>query len=361
MSGHQFTFPPPPPAPPKASPSYPGVSQSSAGTNGSKGRRDSKDHGVRGRGRGLDRGSGRSGHLRSTQSNSGYGKPSIGIDHRHSSLPDMGYNVQKYGYRRSGYPLPHYPPVQLPQFPTNVSRGYGLQNQAFPPNARPPQAAYPVNEHGSYQNYNGQHQYAAHGYSPSLSTMEASLPAAQNNSSFQTNTHVGQPVLMGPPIRMGFDARRNGSSQTQQHAPPTANATRAYQYALSGGNESPYRLNSSMGFRSGGHESLNAFPENRGRGQKRGHGESYNRPRNQNQRTQVAPAVPSFGSQLPLPLKPPALHGNTRKSRKKKRKYNQLGLTPKAEEHESSEEEEDTDEEARLAAVAASAGQGHQL
>lgn len=361
MSDHQFTFPPPPPAPPKASPSYPGVSQSSAGTNGSKSRRDGKDHGIRGRGRGSDRGSRRGGHLNSTQSNSGYGKPSIAIDHRHSSLPDMGYNVQKYGYRRSGYSLPHYPPVQLPRFPTDMSRGYGPQNHAFPPNARPPQAAYPASEHGSYQSYNGQHQYAAHGYGRSLSTMEASLPAAQNNGSFQTNTHVGQPVLMGPPIRMGFDARRNGSTQAQQHAVPTANATRAYQYALSGGNESPYRLNSSIGFRFSSHESTDAFSENRARGQKRGDRESYNRPRNQNQRTQIAPAVPSFGSQLPLPLKPPALHGTTRKPRKKKRKHNQLGLTPKAEEHESSEEEEDTDEEARLAAVVASAGQGHQL
>lgn len=61
-------------------------------------------------------------------------------------------------------------------------------------------------------------------------------------------------------------------------------------------------------------------------------------------------------------MKPPALYENTRKPRKKKRKHNQLGLTPKAEEHESSEEEEDdVNEEARLAAVTASASQGPQL
>ena len=360
MSGHNFTFPLPPPAPPKASPSYPGVSQPFAGPIGSKSRGDNKDHGHPGHGRGSNRGSGRSRHIGSTQSNSSYGNPSLGIDHRHSSLPDMGFNVQTHDYRKSGYPLPRYPPVQLPQFPTSVCRGYGPQNQAFPPNARPPQAAYPTNENGAYQIYNGQHQYTSHGYGPSLSTMQASLPAAQNNSSFQTNTHAGLPVLMGPPIRMGFDTRRNGS-QIQQHALPTANGSRAYQYALSDGNESPYRHDSSMGSGSGGHESLNALPENRGRGQKRGHVESYNKPRNQNLRAQVAPSVPSFGSQLALPSKPPVLQGNTRKPRKKKRKHNQLGLTPKAEEHESSEDEDDTDEEARLAAVAASAGQGHQL
>ncbi|CAD6594404.1 MAG: hypothetical protein ASARMPRED_009365 [Alectoria sarmentosa] len=60
--------------------------------------------------------------------------------------------------------------------------------------------------------------------------------------------------------------------------------------------------------------------------------------------------------------KPPVLLQNTRKPKKKKRKYNQLGLTPKAEEHESSEaEEDDADEEARLAAVAADSDQGPQL
>lgn len=37
-----------------------------------------------------------------------------------------------------------------------------------------------------------------------------------------------------------------------------------------------------------------------------------------------------------------------RKPKKKKRKHNQLGLTPKTEEHESSEEEDDVDDEARL-------------
>ena len=117
-----------------------------------------------------------------------------------------------------------------------------------------------------------------------------------------------------------------------------------------------------MGFSSDRHESPNPFSGHGGRGQKRGHGEAFSRPRNQNHRIQVAPAVPSYGGPLSLPTKPPALHESTRKPRKKKRKQNQLGLTPKAEEHESSEEEEDdADEEARLAAVAASADQGLQL
>jgi len=61
-------------------------------------------------------------------------------------------------------------------------------------------------------------------------------------------------------------------------------------------------------------------------------------------------------------MKPPVPQERPAKRGKKKRKHNQLGLTPKTEEHESSEEEEDDiDEEARLAAVVASPGQGSQL
>lgn len=272
----------------------------------------------------------------------------------------MGHNIQSNDCRKSGYPLPNFPPVQLPQYPTNLRQGYGQPTPAFPANARPPQAAYPTNENGSPHNYNGKQQYPLHGYGPSLPNIQAPLPAAQNSISFQTNAHASQPVLMGPPIRMGFNAQQNGH-QAQQIAQPTASGTNAYQHGLPNGNDPLYRHSSPMGFSSDRHESPNPFSGHGGRGQKRGHGEAFGRPRNQNHRIQVAPAVPSYGGPLPLPRKPPALHESTRKPRKKKRKQNQLGLTPKAEEHESSEEEEDdADEEARLAAVAANADQGPQ-
>ena len=360
MSGHQFTFPPPPPAPPKAISSYPGAPQPFAvGTHGSKGRGARKDYGNRGHGRGFDRGRGRSGHFGFTQSTPSYDNPSSGIDQSRSSLPDISYNVQANDFRRGGYSLPRYPPIQLPQCPTNVLQGYEPQTQGFPPNARPPQAVYPANGSGSYQKFNGQYQCTLHDHGHSLPILQTPLPAAQNNSSFQTKMQSSQPALMGPPIRMGFDARRSGS-QAQQRGPPTANGINAYQHGRSDGSEAPYRHSSPMGFRSDGHASLNVFPGNHGRGQRREHGDVYNRTRDPNQRNQAAPAVPSFGGQLPLPLKPPALHGSTRKPRKKKRKLNQLGLTPKAEEHESSEED-DTDEEAKLAGVASNAGEGHQL
>ena len=360
MSAHQFNFPPPPPAPPKAISSYPSGPQPFAvGIHGSKGRGGRKDYGNRGHGLGFEQGRGRNGHFGFTQSTPSYRNPSLGTDQRRSSLPDVSYNVQTNDYRRSGYSLPRYPSIQLPQFPTNVLQGYESQKQDFPPNAGPPQAVYAANGSGSYQNVNGQYQCTSHDQGHSLPTLQTPLPTAQNNNSFQTNMQASQPVLMGPPIRMGFDARRS-SSQAQQHGPPTANGINAYQHGLTDGSEALYRHSSPTGVRSGGHASLNVFPGNRGRGQRREHGAVYKRTRDPNQRYQAAPAVPSFGSQLPLPLKPPAFHGNTRKPRKKKRKLNQLGLTPKAEEHESSEED-DTDEEAKLAGMASNAGQGHQL
>ena len=360
MSGHHFTFPPPPPAPSQASQSYPGASQPFVGPNGHRGRGNRGGAGNRGRGYGHNQGDPRAGYFGSLHSTSSYGNFSLGVDNKRSPPPNMGYNSQTNDHRRSGYPLPNYPPVQLPQYPINLHQDYGQQKSAFPANARSPQAAYPANGSGSAPMHNGQQQNVSHGYSPSLSAIQPPLPAAQNNNSFQTNAHAGQPVLMGPPIRIGFDAQRSGH-QVQHYAQLTANGTNASQPGLSNGNDLSCRHSSPIGFHSSRHEFPNPFPGHRGRGLGRGHGEAFNRPRNQNHRTQVAPAVPSFGSPLPLPIKPPALHENTKKPRKKKRKHNQLGLTPKAEEHESSEEEDDADEEARLAAMAASADQGPQL
>ncbi|KAJ6145259.1 hypothetical protein N7470_009154 [Penicillium chermesinum] len=79
---------------------------------------------------------------------------------------------------------------------------------------------------------------------------------------------------------------------------------------------------------------------------KRDHSAAFNKPQTV-PRTPAPPPVPSFGN--PLPCKPPPAADATRKPKKRKRKHNQLGLTPKTEEHESSEEEEDADEESKLA------------
>lgn len=79
---------------------------------------------------------------------------------------------------------------------------------------------------------------------------------------------------------------------------------------------------------------------------KRDHSSAFGKPQSTAPRVPAPPPVPSFGN--PLPSKPPPPSDVTRKS-KKKRKHNQLGLTPKIEDHESSEEDDDVDEESKLA------------
>ena len=361
MNCHQFTFPPPPPAPPKASQKYPGVSQPFAGPVGYSNSRNKGSNNNQGYGpnRNQDwRGGGRFG---SSQSTSSYSNPSWGPNNKNSSSPTIGYNIQANNDRRSGNSLPGFPSVLLPKYPTKLDQGYGQQTAAFPAPARPSETAFPTNGDGSPYNSNGQQDYLSYGHRSLLHTMQAPLAAAVNTNSNPTNVHTSQPVLMGPPIRMGFDAQQN-VPQKRQFAQAIANGTNGYHHGLLNGNDSPYGRSSHVGFPSGLHESLNPFPGQRGRGRKRGHGEAFNRTRNQNRHTPVAPAVPSFGGPVPLPVKPPALHETTRKTRTKKLKHNQLGLTPKVEECESSEEEEDdVDEEAKLASVAASARRGPQL
>ncbi|KAL4888690.1 nuclear fragile X mental retardation-interacting protein 1-domain-containing protein [Aspergillus ambiguus] len=80
---------------------------------------------------------------------------------------------------------------------------------------------------------------------------------------------------------------------------------------------------------------------------KRDHKAAFGKLQPAGPRVPAPPAVPSFGN--PLPSKPPPPADATRKPKKKKRKHNQLGLTPKTDEHESSEEEEDVDEESKFA------------
>ena len=361
MNGHQFTFPPPPPAPPKASQKYPGVSQPFAGPVGHSNRRNRGYNNNRGCGPNINQDLPGGGQFGSSQSTSSYNNSNWGPIDRHSSSPAIGYNIQANNDRRSGNSLPGFPSVQLPKYPTNHDQGYGQQAAAFPAPVQRSETAFPTNGDGSPYSSSGHQDYPSHRHRTLLHTMQAPFAAAVNNNSNPTNAHTGQPVLMGPPIRMGFDAQRN-VPQKQQFAQPIANGTNGYHHGLLKGNDSHYRRSSPVGFPSGLHESLNPFPGHRGRGRKRGHGEAFNRARNQSRHTPVAPAVPSFGGPVPLPVKPPALHETTGKSKKKKLERNQLGLTPKVEERESSEEEaDDVDEEAKLASVAASARRGPQL
>lgn len=363
MSGQQFTFPPPPPAPPPATPAaaqnYPVYNQPGAGQNHYGGRGSRGDRGNRGYGRGSNRGGPRGrGHFGSAHANSGYGSYSL-AGTGPAIPPNAGFNTQVNDQRRSGYPLHSYPPVQLPQYPANLGQEYGQPPSNFAPSttySQPPQATYPPKFQSSTQQPNGQIQYGSHDHGSLAPNTQPTPYPPKCPEPFQPRQGAGhsQPVYMGPPLRMGFDQER-GDLRVQQYPQPSIpNAANPYQNGTYNGSGSPYQHNSPMSNHSTYHESPKPFSGHRGQGQKRRHGDAFSKPRNHNPRPQAAPAVPSFGAPLPLPVKPPVPQEGPRKQRKKKRKHNQLGLTPKMEEHESSEEDEDdADEEARLAAAAA--------
>jgi hypothetical protein len=367
MSGQQFTFPPPPPPPLASSQYHPAFDQARGGQNGYGGRGNRGDRGNRSYGRGDRGGVPRGGSQHgSAHSNAGYGGYPGGGSRPPLPL-DTGYNSQLNNQGRGGYSMPNYPPVQLPQYPANLGQEYGCSPSNYPTTApRPVQEHYPTNVQHTSPHYGAQQHRGSYGYDSQVRFNQPMPTTYQNLGTLppRPSPSNGQPILMGPPIRWGFDQQQQGNQNQQYPRPPATNGTCQYQNVEPSGGGSPYyhSHSSSTGSHSTRNESPNPFPGHRGRGQKRGYGDTFGRPRTQNLRPQASPAVPSFGGPLPLPVKPPVPQDRPSKPRKKKRKHNQLGLTPKTEEHESSEEEEDdADEEARLAAAVATSAAGPQL
>lgn len=363
MSGQNFTFPPPPPAPPQASQSYSAYPPSLQGPHGYGGRHNRGGYGTRGRGRGNNQGRSRGGNFTSANSMNGQGAYPH-VDNRSLGPPNTGYGPQGYNQRHDGYPLPNYPPVQLPQYPPNLRQDYGQRSSNTPIDTLHPQY-HRVGRH-SYDQRTQQSQgspqpYASRGYGSPINGVQPTFQGPQGTEPppYAFNDSTNQPAPIGPMIRMGFEGDRQ-SHQSQSFPKPSSCSDVSFVNPSSNSN-SGYQQNTIPSFQPGSHKPSNPFSGHRGRGHKRGHGDGVGRSRNQSTRPQVAPAVPSFGGALPLPVKPPAPQDHGRRPRKKKRKHNQLGLTPKAEEHESSEEEEDdADEESRLATIAAGPGPGSQ-
>ena len=352
MSGHQFTFPPPPPPPPQASANQIGSHGSSGGNHLGYNRRGGGGNRAfsRGRGRGgphngLGANYGRAGgwaqdyQIANGQSSSYGGYPSSATGHG------------------TGFPLPPYVPFQQSQHHISYQNGYNYVNSTYPSLGGVHSSNYGHynNTHG-YPHQPGSPAFNATYYDPSQqqlhgppqdpSTFNQGLPPSGNfnyppkagqstGSDFQsTSREVHQNSshyeLHRPPVPKSLDLDRNGLQRNSR----------------TGSHHLPNPLQSSNATRLQNH---------RGRITKRGHQEGFSRPKNRDTKTvaksEVAPAVPSFG--IPLPVKPPVPQETGRNIRKKKRRHNQLGLTPKTFEHESSEEEDnDGDEEAKLAAVA---------
>ncbi|KAL6720724.1 hypothetical protein ACLMJK_002649 [Lecanora helva] len=336
MNGHAFAFPPPPPPPPQASQNYHVHHQPQRGHNRHGVRNNRGGRGNRGAFRGV---------------NSGFQglTPSYPIYSRDSD--------RQSGHRYEGYSLPTHPPVQAPQFPPDVGQGYG-----HPPPNQLMNNAFSSPGHGAQQYNSGPQPLPSYGYQAPANGFQPPRPESQRS---QQPPHgfngVGdQSVPPEPAIRMGFESDRQSHERERFPQQPTTN-NMYFPIESPFGNNHSHAPSSFANSQPNSYSNPNPFGSHRGRGQKRGHAEVSGKPRNHNPKPRAAPAVPSFGGPLPLPVKPPPSQDSGRRPRKKKRKHNQLGLTPKAEEHESSEEEDDVDEESKLAAAVTGLGLGSQL
>lgn len=357
MNAHQFIFPPPPPPPPPIQATSNQVNHAGP-PNGHKyghnNRGNRADRGYRGS-RGS-RGRGQSASKRGLRG-ADFGASTIpappGYTPQNNS-PFSPHDVHKPPTNRPGssYPLPEYPPVQQPQYPTNFSN-YGRSASTFPAasiaSPSPVPEYYNNNTPGQLQFHNGQPQNAPYNYSSrNQNTSHYPHGPQQYSSTPSRPEHSNNPQLMGPPLRMGFNNVYSAANQ-QPQSPSQILPSRAnpFQHGTRPFMRPSFPTNSPSISSSTRHNSPNPFSDNRSRGQRR-HNDASGGQRRFNTKTQVAPAVPSFGN--PLPVKPPAPQEMARRPKKKKRRHNQLGLTPKTLEHESSEEEEnDVDEETKLA------------
>lgn len=344
MSSQQFVFPPPPPPPtlPQITSSYTQHRGSSNGRGDStRGRGNRSDRGFQSRGRG--------------QGNVKFG--SRGGNNSNGYQRGNGYPTS------SGYPLPEYPSVQQSQHPANLNDVYNQNSSRYPPTA-----LSSSNNRGYYDNTQHSQQHPSQYFNGNIAPASYSDNSFNYGTSFvphdSRNFSVGplrqdtpsQPVIPGHPIRIGFpgahtDSYQQGHIKTQLFPPPTSIGPPPSHFNSQAHNRPSFRQPQSNLYNQ--RNSPIHFSNHRSRGQKRGHQDAFSGSLPSTKpvvKTQVAPAVPSFG--IPLPVKPPVPLEPVRK-RKKKRRHNQLGLTPKTVEHESSEEDgNDVDEEAKFAVAA---------
>ena len=296
-----FSFPPPPPPPPKASapdrtpenaPYQRGGYDSSHGGRGGRGYR-----GSRGRGRGNNhRGSQRDGY-RSEQPH---------ISNAENFRSNGGGNINMQAQMRGQSQFQQY------------SQGYSAPN-SYPPSST--QCNQPTVTLASYLNPNflplnttsplqwnlpAQASVSPAAYAQTLSSLMASHAGAQSTNIPTTNILYNNPSP---------DNQTSGTYVSSTSSPSVKRKR---------GSSNPYQ---------GSHASPNSA-------------RTSQQQRPPKAKVDVAPAVPSFGFALPtVSQQPPSVDAFDNSSKKKKRKFNQLGLTPKSEEHEDSDDG-DVDEEA---------------
>ncbi|CEL08282.1 hypothetical protein ASPCAL11433 [Aspergillus calidoustus] len=319
MNPQGFSFPPPPPPPPTQQHQPPqqyhhnaGYTQYGSTHHGQRGGRGGGGGHFRGRGRGHGNrggggGGGRGGYHMPSDANrpSAYTPAAAG----YGPMNYLGYPTQFMSNQHASVQAPHY--TQPQTYQTH------LNGNAF---ASPTQYSQATGQGTPYQRQQP-------GYDASYSAPSTQQPPYGNAPS------SGQPTMMGPPIHWGFDNAGHAGSFHPSHRPSQ---------------RGPRQANAHINQPSQGKHT-----------HKRDHSSAFGKPQSTAPRVPAPPPVPSFGN--PLPSKPPLPADSPRKPKKKKRKHNQLGLTPKTEDHESSEEEDDADEETRLAASGAGASAGLQV
>ena len=322
MMNQSFRFPPPPPPPPVATQ----IQYTHSPLRGVQ-----NDHWSRGNrgGRGSLEGTQNSGsntargvfNLGQQQKIAGYGSYHNGF--RPSWMASVGSISPSIGQQNG---------CTDPNIPSDTMRGFSFKQQVRRQGVEPQRFGVSLRdfEDKSMQVplYNSQHAFQSKRF-------PFTRQAGRNSSSLSLDSSQEQGSRMGT---------RNSLSP----APDRSNVGHdVFQYS-----------NSAFISGSPKHRDFLNYPSgHRGPGQRQGFGYT-SMTQDQISRPRAAPVVPSFGGPLPIPTKPPVDEGRTVNRPKKKRKHNQLGLTPVADEHKSSEEEEDyADEEVRLAAAIAGSRQ----
>ncbi|MCJ1378422.1 hypothetical protein MMC17_001520 [Xylographa soralifera] len=324
MTSTNFVFPPPPPPPPPPSASiegYPSPSNQVHSGNTYPANRRGGQYGGRGSSsiRGWPPRGSRSGRSRDSSSYSNLSINAQQSGSRGGFNNQYNSRVQHYSNGSGQYPPQQYQAQHLQQNGYG-QRAYGFSNSPYVPahGGITPSNPHPSNRRHVEDGIVRQNATDA----SSIGNWRGSEHQGPNRESLY-NT---KPPLMGPPIRMGFPGT-GWTNSVQQHGQTFGQVVPQ--------SSKPVETK---------------FPAQQGPGQQRTSSAACNRPRNVISGTLALPSVPEFGTAIAIAHPP-----NLEKAHKprKKRKHNQLGLTPKTEDHESSEDE-DVDEELKLAAVQAS-------
>ncbi|WEW58477.1 hypothetical protein PRK78_003945 [Emydomyces testavorans] len=314
MSRGGFSFPPPPPPPPPSTTSINTFQNAHSQSSRGRGGRSAGTH-HRGRGRGTGHAS-RGGYMNGAPA-ANY-TPTQNYPYQTVNNPPSEYNMPG-SQRPTVYPVTAYRHAHTAsQFPSPQTPYGSPASSPYPPQHQP---RHPPHSPTGY---------------PSQLRASPLMPPPPRNASH------GSPPMMSPPLRWGFDhPGSSGPYPPQQNYPTVPHQLPRQGHDHQGGYRQQRNFNTYNGF---GAYSSSDRPQNRMN--KRPHSTAFSSKPGDIRPTAPLP-VPSFGN--PLPSKPPTAVEATRRPKKKRRKYNQLGLTPKTEEHESSEEEDDADEESKLA------------